>query len=153
MPLGGIRSHGEVKHKLQLGRRFKSIQASINSVSTKYRAERQVTGLIFQAEADRYPELLGQLTGLGTIFTFEEDEWLVDFGITTTRPLDWRLCRVRPTLSQVKELTIITNLRSFTWPSQISQSLQNIPAVGLDNRRLSEITWEFNAIYDRVIWN
>ena len=145
MPLGGIRKHGEFKCRLLLDRRYQSVQASVNTVLTKYRRAGQVTGLLFRSENSSYPELLGQLTGTGETYDLEEDEWIIDLRVTTTKPL----CNpmVRPGLSQIEGITIVTNRKRIECGLGIVQ-VCNIS----DTQRISEITWDFNAIFDRVRW-
>ena len=147
--LGG-RKHGEFKCRLLLDRRLHSIQASVNTVWTKYRRVGQVTGLLLRLEDSSYPELLGQLTGTGETYDLEEDEWIVDLKVTTTKPLGRRT--FRPWLSQMEGITIVTNRWRIEWGSEIVQPVSDISDTDLYKQKVSEITWEFNAMFDRVQW-
>jgi len=150
MPLGQIKKHGEFKSQLLLKRRPQSIQASINTVMTKYRCTGQVTGLLFRSGNEKsHPDLLGQWTGAGETYDLEEDEWIVDLVVTKTKP---RCVPVaRPGLSQVKGITVVTNRRRMEWGSGTAQ-VCDISDADRCEQNISEVTWDFNAIFDRVQW-
>ena len=150
MPLGQIKKHGEFRGRLLLKRGPQSIHASISTVMTKYRRVGQVTGLLFRSGNDRsHPDLLGQWTGAGETYDLEEDEWIVDLMVTTTKPR--RKLLERPGLSQVEGLTVFTNRRRMEWSSGTAQ-VCDISDAGRFEKKISEVTWDFNAIFDRVRW-
>ncbi|KAF7853295.1 uncharacterized protein EAF02_011949 [Botrytis sinoallii] len=98
-----------------------------------------------------YPELLGQLTEMGQTYHFEVDEWIIDLEIITIKSCvfaGWS-----HELSQVKKITIAKNQRRMELRPEIVQIAYDVSNTQLHKRRVSEITWEFNAMYDRVQWN
>ncbi|KAF7915477.1 uncharacterized protein EAE98_011080 [Botrytis deweyae] len=48
---------------------------------------------------------------------------------------------------------IVTNQRRMELRPEIVQIAYDVSNTQLHKRRVSEITWEFNAMYDRVQWN
>src|SRR3954453_18202469 len=111
MPLGAFKTHGEHRSCLELGKKYRSVQVSINPItSTKYRRAGQVTGLLFRS-GDSRPKLLGQWTGAGNTCVLEEDEQILALEFTTCKP---RLV-ARPGLSQVEGVTLVTNLKRVDW--------------------------------------
>lgn len=148
MPLGRIKSHGEFKNHYLPDRWLQSIQASVTTAMTKYRRVGQVTGLLFRSGSNRYPELLGQLTGTGETYNLVENEWVVDLKITTTKPLS--VAMVSTGLSQIESITIVTNRRRIGWGLNILQPVCDNLDSDLCKQKVSKITWEFNAIFDRV---
>jgi hypothetical protein len=150
MPLS-IGSHGKYKAQVQLTEKYRSIQAAINPVGSKYRRAGQVTGLLFRSNNDAsHPDLLGQWTTAGSTYYLSEGEQIVDLKPTTVKPLERQIARLA--LSQVNGITIITNYKKITW---------NLNTVGLFleehieeshfKRTIIEVCWEFNAIFDRII--
>jgi len=93
--------------------------------------------------------LLGQWTGAGATYDLDESEWIVDLVVTTTKPI----CNpaARSGLSQVEGIIIVTNRRRMEWGPGTAQ-VCNTSATDWCERRISEITWDFNAIFDRVQW-
>jgi hypothetical protein len=75
----------------------------------------------------------------------EEDEQILDLEVTRRKPR----CRVpRPWFLQIQGITIVTNLRRITWDSDSSQvSKVSAPS---DVKIISQVVWNFNAIYDDV---
>jgi hypothetical protein len=148
MPLGGIKNHGEHRSWLQLKRRYRSVQVSINpATSTKHRRANQVTGLLFRS-GDGRPDLLGQWTGAGDTCVLEEDEQILALEFTTRKPG----LAARPGLSQVEGISLVTNLKRVNWgPSRPRE----LAGKGHSQQRIVEITWDFNAIFDRprCIWS
>jgi len=141
-----IKNHRKFKCRLLLHRRLQSVQISVNTVLTKYRRVGQVTGLLFRSGNSSYPELLGQLTGIGKTYDLDKDEWIIDLKVTTTKPLCRQAVELRPRLSQVEGIAIVTNRRRIEWDSEIP--VDHISDTDL--QKVSEITWEFNTIWDRV---
>ncbi len=147
MPLGGIKNHGEHRSCLRLEKEYQSIQVSINPTTSKYRRAGQVTGLLFRSSHDKR-DLLGQWMGAGDTCVLEEDEQILALEITTRK---LRLL-ARPGLSQVEGITLVTNLKRVDWgPSGPRETVGK----GHSQQRLVEITWDFNAIFDRLrcIWS
>jgi hypothetical protein len=142
MPLGGIKNHGEHQSWLQLKRKYRSVQVSINPVTLRYRRAGQVTGLLFRSGHDR-PDLLGQWTGAGDTCVLEEDEQILALEFTMCKPG----LVARPGLSQVQGVTLVTNLKRVDWGPSRPREL-----VGKSHcqQRMIEITWDFNAIFDRL---
>jgi hypothetical protein len=64
------------------------------------------------------------------------------------------LCRpmARPGLSQVKAISIVTNRRMIEWGPEVVYRVCNISNTNpsSDSEKVTEITWEFNAMFDRI---
>ncbi|KAM0311465.1 hypothetical protein ACHAO8_007169 [Botrytis cinerea] len=148
--LGGIGVHGEFGRRLLLDKRLQSIRVSKTTVPTRYCHAEQVTGLLFLSVDSSYPELLGQLTEMGETYHFEVNEWIMDLEIITIKPFTFNGWRHGP--AQVKRIIIVTNQRRIELGPEIVQTVHDISNTQLHKRRVSEITWEFNAMYDRVRW-
>ncbi|KAF4637822.1 hypothetical protein G7Y89_g243 [Cudoniella acicularis] len=146
MPLGGIRNLGQQQSRLLLEKKYQSVQASINPVMSKYRRADQVTGLLFRSNHDRsHPDLLGQWTGLGETYNLGEDEQILGLEVTTIKPR-YKLM-ARP-LSQVEGITVVTNLMRITWRKGVCT--QELAGLDQGKRGITEVLWDFNAIFDRV---
>ncbi|EMR85594.1 hypothetical protein BcDW1_5834 [Botrytis cinerea BcDW1] len=148
--LGGIGVHGEFGRRLLLDKRLQSIRVSKTTAPTRYCHAEQVTGLLFLSVDSSYPELLGQLTEMGETYHFEVNEWIMDLEIITIKPFTFNGWRHGP--AQVKRIIIVTNQRRIELGPEIVQTVHDISNTQLHKRRVSEITWEFNAMYDRVRW-
>lgn len=146
IPLRGVGNHGQHQSHLRLSKNYQSVQASVNFVVSKHRRVGQVTGLLFRSRDNAYPDLLGQLTGLGDIYDLEEDEEIVDLQFTTARPIS--LQRSRIGLSQVEGITVVTNRRKFSWGPKTSGEVGYRPLGPY--AKTKEVTWVFNAIFDRI---
>jgi hypothetical protein len=148
MPLGGIRNHGQHQSRLRLWKKYRSIQASVNPVASKYRRAGQVTGLLFRSSEDEgHPDLLGQYTGVGGSCDLEQGEQIVDLRVTTIKPI--RKERSRLALSQVEGIIILTNRRRISWSSMAMGACEQ-ELEGTNQHKITEATWEFNAMFDRV---
>ncbi|RDL40331.1 uncharacterized protein BP5553_00310 [Venustampulla echinocandica] len=151
MPLGDIRNHGQHQSRILLGKKYQSVQASINPVESNYRRAGQVTGLLFRTTADQsHPELLGQWTGAGDTYYLNEGEQIVDLEVTTAKPIRKQMSRRR--LSQVKNITIVTNQRRVKWDLAGTLIWGGGCVVDMNQgtHSVTEILWEFNAMFDRV---
>ncbi|RFU34762.1 hypothetical protein B7463_g1519, partial [Scytalidium lignicola] len=148
--LACIGSHGVYRSRISLEKNYSSIQASISLVASKYRRVGQVTGVFFRSNHDiSHPDLLGQWTGEGEIYHFKEGEQILDLEVTMIKPA----CKLPPRagLKQVKEVTIVTNQRKVSWGQDTMQIHdRDLIDTSQDEDRISEILWEFNAIFDRV---
>ncbi|KAJ8071256.1 hypothetical protein OCU04_001591 [Sclerotinia nivalis] len=151
MPLGGIKNHGQYQSRVPLGKKYLSVQASINPTMSKYRRAGQVTGLLFRSNNDpSHPDLLGQWTGAGTTYNLEEGEQIVDLEVTTVKPICKQMSR--SCLSQVEGITIMTNRRMIKWgPSMWEGCEQELQGVYHYKSVMAEAIWEFNAMFDRVL--
>jgi hypothetical protein len=146
MPLGGINYHGQFQSRVLLRRRYQSVQASINPVTLKYRRAGQVTGLLFRSGDDpNHPDVLGQWTGPGAVYDLDEDEQIVDLELTTAKPTCRQ--RARPGLLQIVGVTLVTNLRRLNWGPRTT----DVCGRKEEDHIITEVSWEFNAIFDRVI--
>ena len=117
---------------------------------TKYQYTKQVTGLLFCSSNDKnHPDLLGQWIGASKSCDLEEGEQIVDLVVITTKPtFKSTACSG---LSQVEGITVVTNRRRINWGSGAVQVCGGgLIDVGRSEHRLSEVVWEFNAIFDRV---
>ena len=133
MPLGGIRNHGQYLSRIIIGKKYKSVQASFNPATSKYRRAGQVTGLLFRSSDDPgHPDLLGQWIGTGTAYDFEEDERITDLEFSTAAPICKQ--RARPGLSQIQGITIVTNRRRLEWSSGASM-VWELESLGLENSK------------------
>ena len=153
MPLGGIRNHGQYQSRILLGKKYQSVEASINPAISKYRRAGQVTGLLFRSSDDpSHPDVLGQWTGAGTVYNLNEGEQIMDLEVTTAEPLCKQ--KARSGLSQVEGVTIVTNRRRIKWnPGTTGVWELDPPSVDQCKKNITEVLWEFNAIFDRVLRN
>lgn len=142
--------HGDITRRLKLDGKIRAVQVSVNTVPTRYRRAGQATGLLLHAADSNHPELLGQLTGAGETYELEEDEWIADLKVTTTEPDN--VIVAHEELSQIEGLIIFTNQRRIEWGRgpMIIQSCCNGADTDFHKRKLLEVTWNFNAIYDCV---
>ncbi|TEY48015.1 hypothetical protein BOTCAL_0299g00100 [Botryotinia calthae] len=148
--LGGAEAHDEFGRRLLLDKRLQSIRVSKTTVPTRYCHAEQVTGLLFLSVDSSHPELLGQLTELGETYHFEMNEWIMDLEIININPFTLNGWSHEP--AQVERIIIITNQRMIELGPEIVQTDHDISNTQLHKRRVSEITWEFDAMYDRVRW-
>jgi len=148
--LDSIKNHGIQRSHLLLLKRYHSVQALVTSVTSKYRGVGQVIGLVFRSEAhERHPDLLGQWGGTGEAYELGADEQILDLEFTTIKSRCKRI--VRPGLSQVESLTILTNLRRIRWgPSTSLLDKQEGKGLKKGTIRIREIFWHFNAISDKI---
>lgn len=150
-PLGGFWSHGEHQSRVLFTKRYRSVQASLYLADLEYRSAGHVAGLLFRLSDDTaYPDLLGQWTDTsGPIYSFYENETILDLSVTTTRPR--RLILSRPALSQVVDITLRTNLRKICLGQEtIAPVEQEIIGMSHSKHRVIGARWDFNAIFDRV---
>ncbi len=88
-----------------------------------------------------------QWIAVGKKYELEAAEQILDLKITTVRSrFDRRI--VRPGMSQVESVTILTNLRKICW----GPSMADMYDEGEDEKThtIEEIVWDFNAMFDRV---
>lgn len=151
MRLGGNRAHGEHQSCVFFTKRYRSVQVLLNPAGLKYRWAGHVAGLLFRPSDDTaYPSLLGQWTGAnGPTYDLHEDETILDLVVTTTRPRG--RIRWRPSLSQVVDITLITNLREIHLGLETTRPGEQ-EAMGMPHGKHGVIgaRWEFNALFDRV---
>ncbi|KAI9777197.1 MAG: hypothetical protein M1839_009040 [Geoglossum umbratile] len=121
---------------------YDSVQASVASAGAEYREHGQVTGLLFRPSGSDYPELIGQWIEPGEKYNLAANENILDLNFTTchgpnTAP------RNRTSLSQVKDLAIITSLgRTLLW----GQKDRNIDIA--EKPKLI-----FNSVFDHISLN
>ncbi len=149
MPLGGLRNHGEQRSCLFFAKHFSSIQASVSMTESKYRRVGQVTGLLFHSSDKSYPDLLGQWTGTGETYYFEAGEQILDLSVATIKPKE--NISIRAQLSQVEGVTVVTNRKKITWNRTIAPRFEvEFIITNQWIQKISEVSWDFNAIFDRV---
>lgn len=147
MPLGGFRNHGCHRTRILLGKKYRSVQASISHVASRYRRVGQVTGLLFRSSDNPdHPDLLGQWTGPGALYEFDEGERILGLDFTTIKPIQKQ--RTRSGLSQVAGIAISTNRKKMHWSQEFNG--QEILDVTQCKQSITEVSWEFNAMFDRV---
>ncbi|KAF4637138.1 hypothetical protein G7Y89_g928 [Cudoniella acicularis] len=151
MPLGGLWDHGEQRSCLFFAKQFSSIQASVNMTESKYRRVGQVTGLLFHSSDEGYPDLLGQWTGAGETYYFEVGERILDLSVATIKPKEKILIRAQ--LSQVEGITVVTNRKKITWSRTAPRFKVEFIITNQWRQKISEVSWDFNAIFDRVKCN
>lgn len=152
MPLGGVRDHGEHRSRLKLTNHFRSIQASVLKQTSEFRRMGQVTGLLFRSENDEgYPELIGQWTGPGETYHLEEGEQILGLEIFEIKPR-YRIPS-RQGLLQVDGITVVTNQRRISWNRRTASGFVVEMTTEQKGPSVREISWDFNAIFDRVKCN
>lgn len=127
------------------------MQASLYPADLEYRYAGHVAGLLFRSSNNTaYPDLLGQWTDTsGPIYELYENETILDLAVTTTRPRHEILSR--PTLSQVIDITLRTNLRKICLGQETTASVkQEIIGMSHSKDRVIGARWDFNAIFNRV---
>ncbi|KAH6719313.1 hypothetical protein BKA61DRAFT_597333 [Leptodontidium sp. MPI-SDFR-AT-0119] len=154
LPLGGIRDHGEHRSRLKITKRVCSIQASVLKQPSEYRRMGQVTGLLFRFENEDgkgCPELIGQWTNPGEICHLEEGEQILSLDISEMKPR----CRIpsRQGLLQVGGMTVVTDRRRISWNRSTESGFVVELTAEQKGPMIREISWEFNAIFDRVKYN
>ena len=147
MPLGGIRNHGVCRSHLPFEKRYRSVQASLNPVDSNYRSAGQVTGLLFHPIDDpAHPDLLGQWTGAGPVYNFDEAERILDLAVMTAKPR--RKVMERSALSQVASIIVVTNKRRIHLGPQTADVCDQL--ISRSKHEIIEVLWDFNAMFDRL---
>lgn len=147
MPLS-MKGHGAYHSRVLFKEKYHSIQASLSPTTTStFRPAGHVTGLLFRSDAQKaYPDLLGQWTGPGPSYILGEAEQILGLIVETAKP-GRRLLR-RPPLSQVTNISVVTNLRKIHLGGEIGR--EEPIGRSLNENRIVEAHWEFNALFDRV---
>ena len=154
VPLGGIWDHGEHISRLEITKRIFSIQASVLKQPSEYRRMGQVTGLLFRFENEdgkAYPELIGQWTNPGQIYRFKEGEKILSLDVSEMKPSI--KIPSRQGLSQVDGMTVVTNQHRISWNRSTESGFVVELTAEQKGPMMSRISWEFNAIFDRVKHN
>ena len=129
-------------------KRHHSVQASINPTDSNYRRAGQVTGLLFRSFDDiAHPDLIGQWTGAGPVYNFDEAERILDLVVmTTAKPR--RKVMVRSALSQVVSIMVVTNARKIHLGPRTADVCDQL--MSRSENSIREVFWDFNAMFDRL---